>query len=115
IVCMCGSTRFWRVINEAELHETLAGRIVLSIAGGGSDEQLFAGRTDAEMKQLREELYALHRDKIEMADSVLIVNVDDYLGASTRAELLHARGLKKQIRWWVWPTRHSLPGETPAR
>lgn len=115
IVCICGSTRFWQSINDADLHETLAGRIVLSVAGGAGDEQIFAGIGHVELGRIRANLDALHREKIAMADSVLIVNVDDYLGESTRSELEFARGLGKPIRWWVWPTRHGLSGDTAAR
>ena len=115
IVCLCGSTRFWQAIDEAALSETLAGRIVLSIAGGASDTDLFAGRSPSDLEKLRADLDALHRDKIAMADNVLIVNVDDYVGPSTRNELRFARAQKKPIRWWVWPTQHALAGDQPAR
>ena len=40
IVCLCGSTRFWREFQRASLRETLAGKIVLSIgAASGTDQR----------------------------------------------------------------------------
>ncbi|MGN6698497.1 MAG: helix-turn-helix domain-containing protein, partial [Thermomicrobiales bacterium] len=42
VVCLCGSTRFWRTFQQASLQETLAGRIVLSIgAASGTDDEHF--------------------------------------------------------------------------
>jgi len=42
IVCLCGSTRFWQTFQEANLQETLAGKIVLSIgAANGTDDEHF--------------------------------------------------------------------------
>jgi hypothetical protein len=115
IVCICGSTRFWREIGEANLHETLAGRIVLSIAGGASDDALFAGLSAEALTAVQSDLAALHRDKITLADSVLVVNVGDYVGPSTFAELAFARELRKPVSWWEWPSAHSLPGDAAVR
>ncbi len=42
IVCLCGSTRFWRTFQQASLSETMAGKIVLSIgAASGTDDEHF--------------------------------------------------------------------------
>lgn len=105
IVCLCGSTRFWRTFQEASLRETLAGKIVLSIgAATGTDDDPFAGYVPRdEYDAVKRRLDALHFRKIELADEVLILNVDGYIGESTRNELAHARALGKPVRWWEKP------------
>lgn len=35
-----------------------------------------------------------------MSDEVLVLNVNGYIGFSTRNEVLHARENNKLIRWW---------------
>lgn len=46
VVCLCGSTRFWREFQEYGLKETIAGRIVLSIGAArcaDEDDKTFGG------------------------------------------------------------------------
>ena len=100
IVCLCGSTRFWREFQRASLAETLAGRIVLSIgAASGTDDEHFGNLPPEEYARIKEDLDQLHLRKVEMADEVLILNVDGYVGESTARELAHAFALGKRIRF----------------
>lgn len=100
IVCLCGSTRFSEAFHDANLRETLAGRIVLSIGCDmRSDAEIFAGKSEDELTAIKTRLDALHFCKIELANEVLILNVDGYVGESTRRELQYARELNKRIRW----------------
>ena len=106
IVCLCGSTRFWREFHEAALRETLAGRIVLSIGGAGSDDELFGSLPPAEFDRVKARLAELHRHKIALADEILVLNVGGYIGQSTLEEIAHARRLGKVVRF--------LEPQTPA-
>lgn len=100
IVCLCGSTRFWREFQAAGLRETLAGKIVLSIgAASGTDEEHFGDMPREEQDRIKRELDELHLRKIDLADEVLILNVGGYIGESTRRELDYARSLGKTIRF----------------
>jgi hypothetical protein len=96
IVCLCGSTRFSEAFRRANLNETLAGRIVLSI---GCDFKNDDARELTNYDKTR--LYELHLRKIDLADEILILNVDGYIGESTRRELEYARRLGKPIRFLV--------------
>lgn len=73
IVCLCGSTRFMEAWQTANLSETLAGRIVLSIGCNTKDDADLQrmGQLTAEKKA---ELDALHLEKINLADEVLVLN-----------------------------------------
>ena len=85
IVCLCGSTRFSEAFREANLRETLAGKIVLTIGCDfRSDDTI--GLTEVDKQRLD----ILHLRKIDLADEVLILNVNGYIGESTRNELEYA-------------------------
>jgi hypothetical protein len=82
------------------LQETLAGKIVLSIANiASSDAELFAAHSKQERERITRTLDKLHFRKIELADEVFIINKDGYVGKSTRREIDYARSLGKVIRW----------------
>jgi len=100
IVCLCGSTRFWREFQRASLRLTLEGKIVLSIgAASGTDDEHFGNLPKDEYDALKEQLDTLHFRKIDLADEVLILNVEGYIGESTRNELEYARKMGKVIRF----------------
>ncbi len=93
IICLCGSTKFKDAFIEANKAETLAGKIVLSVGffAHSGDGPL----TDAEKAALDE----LHLEKIRLADEVLILNVDGYIGSSTKRELAYSVYSGKKIRF----------------
>lgn len=98
IVCLCGSTRFWRTFQKASLDRTMQGEIVLSIgAASGTDDDHFGNLPREEYDRVKSMLDELHMRKIDMADEVLILNVDGYIGESTSRELAYARSLGKQV------------------
>jgi len=93
IVCLCGSTRFWKAFQEVSLRETMAGRIVLSVGcDTASDEDHGITRDQ------KERLDELHLRKIDLADEVLVLNVGGYIGDSTGNELAYALAGKKPVR-----------------
>lgn len=99
IVCLCGSSRFYKEYQEAEYRETMAGKIYLSIGfyphaapemhGEG------VGHDSAEKVALDE----LHKRKIDLADEVLVLNVGGYIGDSTKSEVAYALETGKPVRW----------------
>jgi hypothetical protein len=48
---------------------------------------------------VRESLDGLHKRKIDLADSVFILNVGGYVGDSTRSEIAYAEALHKPITY----------------
>jgi hypothetical protein len=106
IVCLCGSTRFWRTFQRASLAETLAGRIVLTIgAATGTDDEHFGNLPAERYFAVKDALDELHLRKIDLADEVLILDCPGedglpYVGQSTQRELDYARQHGKKIRFW---------------
>lgn len=84
---------------EANFRETMAGKIVLSVgffmhrSGDAHGETI--GITPDDKAMLDE----LHLRKIDLADEVFIINVNGYIGQSTRRELEYAYQRGKVILW----------------
>jgi len=87
IIVLCGSSRFKKEFDQANLKETLAGNVVLTICPGISN---------------RKKADKIHRQKIKIADEVLVVNPGGYIGPSTRAEIAYAKKNGKRVRY-SWP------------
>jgi hypothetical protein len=100
IVCLCGSTRFSDAFRDANLRETLAGRIVLTIGCDlRADSELFEHLTMVELQQLKSKLDCLHKRKIDLADEILVLDIDEYIGDSTASEIAYAARYGKPIRY----------------
>lgn len=83
VITLCGSTRFREEFERLDAELTLAGHVVLTPTALEPSTEL----TEEE----RARLGRIHRQKIAMADEILVVNVGDYVGESTRREIGHAR------------------------
>lgn len=104
VVTLCGSTRFGHAFREANLRETLAGRIVQTIGCDmRSDGELFADLPQDEVEKIKERLDLLHLWKIYRSDEILVLNVGRYIGESTRREIEYAQQVGKRIRYLVDP------------
>lgn len=104
VVCLCGSARFIPAWQQATRQEGLAGHIVLSLGVmiQTGDEAVPEGPE----KELLDEL---HLRKIDLADEVLVLDVDGYKGKSTMDEIRYARQLGKPIRFWSEELGDELP------
>jgi hypothetical protein len=101
IVVLCGSTRFYEDFQRANFTETLAGKIVLSVgfyphangAHGPHGEQVGITALD------KVHLDLLHLQKIDLADEVLVLNREGYVGFSTKREVAYAYQRGRVLRW----------------
>ncbi len=97
IVCICGSTRFYDSFQKANFELTMKGVIVLSIGcDTKSDEGL---KITEEQKTMLDEL---HKRKIDLCDSVLVLNVGGYIGNSTASEINYAKEIQKPVEYLEW-------------
>lgn len=98
IVVLCGSTRFKDQFVAEQWRLSLEGRIVLSVSGFGHidhpEQDWTTGASD-----VKRHLDALHLRKIDMADEVRVIDVDGYIGDSTRGEIDYAESLGKAITY----------------
>ena len=93
IVCLCGSTQFKEEFEEATWEEGLRGNIVLTVCCFTHHDHLTW--TDEQLLIFHD----LHKKKIEMADEILVINPDGYIGNTTKEEIGYASLLRKEIRY----------------
>lgn len=103
VVCLCGSTRFKEAYRSENERLSLEGKIVLSVGLFGHADGVEL--TGAEKEGLDE----LHKRKIDLADRVHVINVNGYVGESTRSEIEYARGEDKEVTWLNDELRDSPP------
>ena len=89
-----GSTRFKEQFLEAQKRLTLEGNIVISVGlfGHSGDEEVWTEGT-------KEMLDNMHKRKIDMADSIYVINVGGYIGESTRSEIEYATRNGKEVEY----------------
>lgn len=100
VVTLCGSTKFKDAIHAENMRLTMEGNLVISLGVfGHTDLPDYDWTTDA--SDLKRMLDALHRQKIDLADRVHVVNVGGYYGESTAREIEYARSLGKPVTFMV--------------
>ncbi len=80
IITICGSMKFEEKMKEFALKFTLEGKIVFTPAFKSKTKTSF---TDKE-KQILDQT---HKNKIKLSNSIFVVNVDNYIGESTKREI----------------------------
>ena len=96
IVCLCGSTKFKDDFIKATELLSLSGYVVLSVGLFGHADNKFGTVITDEVKALLDDM---HKQKIEMADFIYIINKNNYIGESTLKELEYAKSLSKPIKY----------------
>lgn len=85
---------------SARLRETMAGRIVLTIGCDmRTDSDLFGQMSPAELRLTKARLDVLHFAKIDLADEILVLDCEGYIGESTEREIEYATMRGKQVRY----------------
>ena len=101
VITLCGSTRFKPEFMEAQKRLTLEGNIVISVGlfGHSGDEEVWDGMDEGTLSKTKEMLDDMHKRKIDMADSIYVINVGGYIGDSTRSEIEYALKNGKEVRY----------------
>lgn len=95
VITLCGSTKFKNEYIEVNKWLTLQGNIVISTG--------LYGQSDGD-KLKREEkvmLDKLHKDKIDISEEIFVIDVNGYIGNSTKSEIEHADSKSKKIRFYT--------------
>ena len=108
IITLCGSSRFCAEIAILAWEFEKGGRIVLGLhllpdtyceqKGMIPDEDGNIHHI-GEQEGVEEAMDALHFKKIEMSDSIYVVNVGGYIGKSTRREIEYAESIGKPVSY----------------
>ncbi len=98
VITLCGSTRFKDAFERVQKQLTLEGNIVLSV-GFFKPSQDEGNEIENISLKTKEMLDDMHKRKIDMAEEIFVINVGDYIGASTKSEIEYARATGKKIRY----------------
>lgn len=101
VITLCGSTRFKDAFMEAQKRLTLEGNIVISVGlfGHSGDNEVWENMDEGTLTWTKEMLDDMHKRKIDMADEIYVINVDGYIGSSTRSEIEYAISTGKPVRY----------------
>lgn len=92
-ITICGSHKFKNEITEAALKAELAGNNVLIPIFPFDDSYRFN-------KDETEILQKMHKERIKMSDAILVVDVNGYIGSTTKSEIEFAKSLNKEIIYY---------------
>ena len=96
IITLCGSTRFYKEFQHANYILTMQGYIVLSVGFYYySSKEAHGKKWNCTPKQ-KIMLDELHFRKIDISNKIFVLNVNGYIGESTRNEINYAK--KKGIK-----------------
>lgn len=95
VITVCGSLRFMKEIMEITEKMDLQGNCMLSIVYPTKPDK--DDYTEEEIAVLSK----MHKERIKMSDAILVVNVDNYIGSSTKSEIEFAKSLNKEIIYYT--------------
>ncbi len=87
-ITLCGSTKFKKQFEQANAYLTLQGNIVISLAFFEQSEGFEITKKQAEL------LGNLHFRKIDISDEIFVIDVNGYIGNSTKKEIEYAKKRK---------------------
>lgn len=95
IITICGSYKFKKEMIEITEKMTLKGNCILTpneLTKTNKDEY-----TEDEILTIDK----MHKEKIKISDAILVVNVNGYIGNSTKSEIEYAKSLNKEILYYT--------------
>lgn len=95
IITVCGSLKFKDEIMQITEKVALQGNCMLSIVYPTNSN------IDAYTDEEKELLGKMHKERIKISDAILVVNIDNYIGSSTKNEIEFAKSLNKEIIYYT--------------
>lgn len=96
VVTVCGSMKYVIEMMEAAEKIEFEGNCVLT--------PLFNPSRTSKDSYSKEECIMLdkaHKERIKLADTILVINVNGYIGNSTKNEIEYAKELNKEIIYYT--------------
>lgn len=95
IITVCGSYKFKKEMMEITEKMALKGNCMITPI------ELTKKSKDAYTEDELLLLGKMHKEKIKVSDAILVVNVDNYIGSSTKSEIEYAKSLNKEILYYT--------------
>lgn len=93
IITLCGSIKFKDEFIKVQEKLTLEGNIVFT-------PNFFNNINKDEMDEKTKSMLAgMHRQKIDMSDEIYVINLNGYIGESTKSEIEYAQAKGKKISY----------------
>ncbi len=95
IITICGSYKFKKEMIDIAEKLTLEGNCVLM------PNELSRNSKDDYTLEEALMIDKMHKEKIKLSDAILVVNVNGYIGSSTKSEIEYAKNLNKEIMYYT--------------
>ena len=101
VITLCGSTKFKDEFLKAQKDLTLKGNIVISVGlfGHSGDSEVWENMDEGTLIKTKEMLDDMHKRKIDMSDEIFVINVNGYIGDSTKSEIEYAIKNGKKVNY----------------
>lgn len=94
IITICGSLKFKQEMIKISEEMELKGNCVLPVIYPTKEDK------DAYTEEEHKMLDKMHKEKIKLSDAILVVDVNGYIGSSTKSEIEFAKELGKEIIYY---------------
>ena len=94
IITLCGSLKFKKEMMIIAEKMALEGNCILTPVYPILENY---ERTEEQLKKLKE----AHFKRIEFSDAIVVTNIDNYIGNSTKLEIEYAKKLGKEIIYYT--------------
>ncbi len=95
VITICGSFKFRREMIEVAEQMTLKGNCILM------PNDLSRPNKESYTEEEAIIIDQMHKEKIKLSDSILVLNKDNYIGNSTKSEIEYAKSLNKEIIYYT--------------
>lgn len=95
IITICGSYKYKKEMIEIAEIMTLKENCVLL------PNELSRPNKESYSKEEASIIDKMHKEKIKLSDAILVVNVNNYIGPSTKQEIEYAKKLNKEIIYYT--------------
>ena len=95
VVTICGSYKLKKEMIDIAEKLTLEGNCVLM------PNELSRNSKDDYTLEEALMIDKMHKEKIKLSDAILVVNVNGYIGSSTKSEIEYAKNLNKEIMYYT--------------
>lgn len=95
IITVCGSYKFKKEMTEIAEKMTLKGNCMITPNDlTKTDKNAY---TEDEILMIDK----MHKEKIKLSDAILVVDVNGYIGNSTKSEIEYAKALNKEVLYYT--------------
>ncbi len=95
VITVCGSYKFKKEMVEITEMLTLKGNCMIT------PNELTKTNKDDYTEEDILMIDKMHKEKIKISDAILVVDVNGYIGSSTKSEIEYAKSLNKEIIYYT--------------